>query len=678
VNKSIKLAVILVPLALLAACGGQPVVEEAAPAEEATPAAESESAEEVAEEEAAIEEAAEPAEAEQAGACEAGFQPIDHDFGETCVPVNPQRIVVTDIDIVAFMRVLGIKPVALDMTQWNELVNASPEWGDEGQTFVADAADLGEWPYNLEVMAAANPDLILAAGVEDYDLLSEIAPTVAFNIYDNNEDRWSTFTEYFGDVLDVQEESQSLIDATNERIEALSDYARNEAGNPSVSVFASWDGTVNYGAPYFAYNQIKAGADLARPANQDLTQAEYETSFEEYWANVSLEKLDTIDADRLLLLSFDFREGDEISEFVDEPIWAALEAVKNEQFQAVSGQQWLSFDVYSINKTIDDLFRIVGNIDPAEVSPNPFLAAEAASAALDCDEGFRVIESAFGATCIPEAPERIIALNEGVMANLLALGIEPLAVQDYANRDNTQYLGDTTDEIDSVGIPDGPNFEAMLALDPDLILGMDFDADEELLETLEQIAPVALSPDDSAGWRSNFLFTGDAVGKLAEAEALVATTDARLEEFRTAYAAQAPADETIAIIRSRADSFNIYNKESFIAELVKEAGLQMPESFDDVKAWNTTSLESIPLLTSDKLFVMVRNEDEAGMFVDMNGSPLWQSLRAFEAEVVYGREDVWLQSNILSAHLILDDLAEIFEVEIATPTPFLSDADGTN
>ncbi len=314
-----------------------------------------------------------PEEEASASDCKEGFRTTNHDYGTTCVPVDPQRIAVTDIDIAAFMRLLDIQSVALDMTQWNELVNASPEWGDEGEAFVADAVDLGQWPYNMEAMAAANPDLILAAGVEDYELLSEIAPTVAFNIYDNNENRWSTFAEYFGSVLNAQEETQALIDATNERIAALGDYA-DEVGDPSVSVFSSWDGTVNYGAPYFAYNQIMAQADIERPDNQALTQADYESQFEEYWANVSLERLDTIDADRLLLLSFDWREGDEVEAFVGEPIWAALEAVQNEQFFAVPGQQWFAFDPYSINKTIDDLIPILGGADPTEVSPNPFLS----------------------------------------------------------------------------------------------------------------------------------------------------------------------------------------------------------------------------------------------------------------------------------------------------------------
>ncbi|MEM8533965.1 MAG: iron-siderophore ABC transporter substrate-binding protein [Chloroflexota bacterium] len=310
---------------------------------------------------------------------------------------------------------------------------------------------------------------------------------------------------------------------------------------------------------------------------------------------------------------------------------------------------------------------------PIEESAVSDVADEAPAQDTDtCDDGLRSIDSAYGPTCIPVTPERIVALDEGMMTNLLALDVTPTGVLDYANRDFTQYLGDTTAEIASVGTPDGPNFEAILALEPDLILGMDFNVDEEMMETLEQIAPTAISAAENIDWRSNFLYAGEATGKLNEAEALLETTNTRLEAFRTAYADQAPEDETIAVIRSRADNFNIYYTDSFISELTEEVGLQMPDSFDDLREWNY-SLESITLLTSDKLFVMVRNEDEAGMFQDMNDNPLWQTLPAAQNDEVYlVNWSVWIAGwNIIGANLAIDDLFfYMLDEEAPTPNPF--------
>lgn len=289
-----------------------------------------------------------------------------------------------------------------------------------------------------------------------------------------------------------------------------------------------------------------------------------------------------------------------------------------------------------------------------------------------CAAGTRAIEGAFGPSCIPAAPQRIIALNEGVMANLLALGVTPIAVSDYANRDYTGYLGDTTGTVASVGTTDGPNFEAMLALQPDLILGMAGDVDEQTRPLLEQIAPLAVSPGDSADWRGSFRFAGEAVGKGDEAAALLERTEARLAEFRSAYAAKGGA-ETVAIIRSRADSFNIYSRESFIAELSREAGLRMPASFDELEAWNTMSLENITMLTSDKLFVMVRNERESGAFRELSASPLWQTIPAVQDDAVeVVNWNVWVAGwNIVGANLVIDDLFYyMLGAEAPTPNPF--------
>lgn len=301
--------------------------------------------------------------------------------------------------------------------------------------------------------------------------------------------------------------------------------------------------------------------------------------------------------------------------------------------------------------------------------------SELAETTQTCDPGFVLYEHEFLVTqpiCIPTEPERIVALNENTMANLLALGVTPVGVVDHANRDFTRYLGDTTEEIPSVGATDGPNIESILAQNPDLILGLNVDLEEDMLENLQSLVPVALSQTPSNDWVGHFLFVGEAVQRGAEAQTLVDETNRRLAAFRTAYEAQAE-DETIAIIRSRADSFNIYNKESFIAELSEDAGLRMPPAFDELDAWNSMSLEAIPMLNSDKLFVMVRNEREMGAFANLLDSPLWQTLPAVQNDAVHVVNwSVWVAGwNIVGTNLVIDDFFfYILNAEPPIPNPF--------
>ncbi len=68
---------------------------------------------------------------------------------------------------------------------------------------------------------------------------------------------------------------------------------------------------------------------------------------------------------------------------------------------------------------------VVCGTTPAAPGPTDVPVADATHAPHTCPTGLRTIAGAFGSSCIPMAPERIIVLNEGMMANLLALGVPP-------------------------------------------------------------------------------------------------------------------------------------------------------------------------------------------------------------------------------------------------------------
>lgn len=297
----------------------------------------------------------------------------------------------------------------------------------------------------------------------------------------------------------------------------------------------------------------------------------------------------------------------------------------------------------------------------------------AAQETTDCEAGFRLFDHEYLETdplCVPEKPQRIIALDEGVMADLFALGIPPAGVHDWGNRDFTAYL-DTT-AVASVGLPDGPNFEAMLALEADLIIGKGEQIEwfgDGGLDNLQSIAPVVLSVADSS-WQESFLVTGAVLNQADEAERLLNAYEERLAEFRDGITDK---DFTIAIIRSRADAFNIYVQGSFIADLVLDAGLKFPEQFSDLETWNSISIEQIDMLESDYLFVMVRNENERGYLEQASESPLWSFLPSVQQDRVFEVNwSTWVAGwNIVGAHLVVDDLFRYFtDTSSATANPF--------
>ncbi|MEM9775173.1 MAG: iron-siderophore ABC transporter substrate-binding protein [Chloroflexota bacterium] len=276
---------------------------------------------------------------------------------------------------------------------------------------------------------------------------------------------------------------------------------------------------------------------------------------------------------------------------------------------------------------------------------------------------------------VPEDAQRIIALDVGTAVDMIALGVEPIGIVDYGRRDTIAFFSYPHQTIPSMGDSDGPNYEAILAQSPDLMVGrlenISWLSDAEA--QLAAIAPIALSDATSAEWDEHLQFVGDAINKRAEADVLVSIFDRRLAEFREAYESTGRHEtETIAIIRSRASLFNIYANNYFITQLVKDAGLNMPEGYEDLPARNRTSLEELDQLSSDYLFVVARNEDEAGALAEARDTPLWQLLPSVQKDQVYEVEfSIWVSGwNVGGANIVLDNLFEIIlGQESPTPNP---------
>ena len=109
---------------------------------------------------------------------------VSHDFGETTIPAKPERIVSVGVHEQDFLYALGIAPVGVH--EWfGEYPYATWPWAEEARIAVGAAPEvLTGFEINIEWVAAQRPDLIVASYYGDltqetYDLLSQIAPTIA-------------------------------------------------------------------------------------------------------------------------------------------------------------------------------------------------------------------------------------------------------------------------------------------------------------------------------------------------------------------------------------------------------------------------------------------------------------------------------------------------------------------
>jgi len=124
-----------------------------------------------------------------------------------------------------------------------------------------------------------------------------------------------------------------------------------------------------------------------------------------------------------------------------------------------------------------------------------------ATATASNPEDCRIIQHEMGETEVCGEPERIVVLGPYILEYLLALDVQPIGYADhvafhqgdYTNpSQQIPYLGDRiTPPIANVGTAFSPSLEAILKLQPDLIVGV-ADNNTDQYETLAGIAPTLL------------------------------------------------------------------------------------------------------------------------------------------------------------------------------------------
>lgn len=155
--------------------------------------------------------------------------------------------------------------------------------------------------------------------------------------------------------------------------------------------------------------------------------------------------------------------------------------------------------------------------------------------------GFPVtIEHKFGSTKIADKPERVVAVGWNDQDIALALGITPVSARAWFDEYNSfPWVQDATD---GKGVPTFSgelDFEAILAQRPDVILAIYETITKETYDKLTQIAPTIIQsadyPDEQTPWDVQTLTTGKALGKAAEAQALVDQVNSKIDEAKAAH-----------------------------------------------------------------------------------------------------------------------------------------------
>lgn len=281
----------------------------------------------------------------------------------------------------------------------------------------------------------------------------------------------------------------------------------------------------------------------------------------------------------------------------------------------------------------------------------------------------RVVRHAMGETEVPANPQRVVVLDTGELDAAITLGITPIGmVEAIAGEGFPSYL-EGTDAIANVGTIAQPNLEAIIALEPDLILSNNR-RHEDIYEQLSAIAPTVFAESVGVVWKENFDLFAEALGRTAQAERVKQAYQERIEAFQKAIG-DARQETEVSVVRFLPGETRIYQKASFIGTVLEDVGLPRPASQDvDEFAIKDASEEIIPEIGGDVIFVTVYGPEGETPEQAFLSHPLWQQLEAVKAGRVYEvSDDLWMLGiGYTAADGIIDDLTRYLLPE-TTATP---------
>ncbi|MBF4572097.1 iron-siderophore ABC transporter substrate-binding protein [Herbiconiux sp. VKM Ac-1786] len=267
---------------------------------------------------------------------------IEHAFGETTVPADPQNVVTLGWGSTDAAIALGTIPVAIPFDSYAGDDQGVLPWvkeavekaGAEMPEVLPETTD-DEPPY--EAIAAADPDVILAvySGIteEQYETLSQIAPTVAYP-----DQAWSTpwrdVVTTVGKALGKDEQATEVLQGIDDQL------AEAAAAHPEFegkTIAAVWD----VAGTFYVYKKedprVEFMLDLgfeSAPSVDELANGD-----STFFYTLSYEQLDQLKADVVLSYADTQAEADA---FLTAPQTSVIPAVQAGNVAQLVGTQYIA------------------------------------------------------------------------------------------------------------------------------------------------------------------------------------------------------------------------------------------------------------------------------------------------------------------------------------------------
>lgn len=242
---------------------------------------------------------------------------IVHDFGTTELKKAPKRIVILDNLYGEILDPLDITPVGATTGQAD-----SQEFSTLFKKQYKDAKVVSvgwQGSPDLDKIAELKPDLILMTGEQEdlYEELSEIAPTVGYQI--NTDENWDYHETSLkvAEIFDKRDEMKKDLDRLDAREAVFAENVKAKFGNQKLMYLRVTDNDIRYYAyGHFGYLYDTYHFNRAETFNpDDMLQV------------IDPDKLKDINPD-LLIVQADSQELLD-NKLKNTPVWTSLKAVQN-------------------------------------------------------------------------------------------------------------------------------------------------------------------------------------------------------------------------------------------------------------------------------------------------------------------------------------------------------------
>ena len=219
------------------------------------------------------------------------------------------------------------------------------------------------------------------------------------------------------------------------------------------------------------------------------------------------------------------------------------------------------------------------------------------------------VDTKFGSVDVPADPQRVVALGWGDAETALALGVQPVGASDWVEFGGTgvgPWAEDLYDEAPEIIATMEPDYEAIAALEPDLILDTNSSGEQERYDRLSEIAPTVGVPEGG----DNYLTTMDqqvdlvaeALGKEDEGKSLLDDLDQTFEDAAKDHPEFDGKSVTVAAKTS--EGWGAYVEASSRVQVMERFGFTQSLKIDESKAEGFSvpvSEENLETLDADVL-----------------------------------------------------------------------------